>query len=193
VRSRVLAPVLTLLVVFIAACGGDDGDDQPSNASPSASDAETSEELTLTSPAFAEGEPIPDGFTCDGQDQSLPFAWSGVPDAAVELALVMFDPDAGDDGFLHWTVWGIDPAAGELPEASLPAGVVEGSNGVGQVRYLGPCPPPGDGAHHYSFTLSALSEPLALDAGAPLDELQAAIDEASIAETVLVGTYERTE
>jgi Raf kinase inhibitor-like YbhB/YbcL family protein len=190
VRSRVLAPVLAAILLFIGACGGDDGGDQPSNASPSASDAEPSVEFTLTSPAFVEGGPIPDGFTCDGQDQSPPLAWS-VPDGAVELALVMIDVDGPNGGFLHWTAWGIDPAAGALPEASVPAGVVQGTNGANQVGYLGPCPPPGSEPHDYVFTLYALDEPLTLAEGASIDELRAAISEAAINEADVFGTYQR--
>lgn len=190
-RFRIALAAVGLLL--LAACGGDDGGDQPSSAAPSASstETETESEYVVTSPAFDEGQPIPDGFTCDGQDQSPPLEWSGVPDGAVELALVMIDVDGPGGGFLHWTAWGIDPATGELPEASVPAGVVQGTNGANQVGYLGPCPPPGSEPHRYVFTLYALEEPLTLAEGASIDELRAAIGEIAIGETDVVGTYQR--
>jgi len=37
----------------------------------------------------------------------------------------------------------------------VPARVVQGK-GDGRPGYLGPCPPPGRGVHHYTFTLYAL-------------------------------------
>ena len=63
--------------------------------------------LTLSSPAFAHGADIPSQFTCDGLDTPPPLAWSGVPDQAASLALIVDDPDAPD------------PAApkGEVPES----------------------------------------------------------------------------
>ena len=50
--------------------------------------------FTLTSPAFSEGGAIPSEHSCDGGDKPIPLAWSGVPDGASELALIMDDPDA---------------------------------------------------------------------------------------------------
>jgi len=52
--------------------------------SPSPSDAR----LSLTSSAFADGEPIPAKYACHGADISPPLAWRGVP--AEAKALVLF-------------------------------------------------------------------------------------------------------
>ena len=38
----------------------------------------------------------------------------------------------------------------------MPAGVVQGKGDVGRAGYLGACPPPGTGVHHYTFTIYAL-------------------------------------
>ena len=38
----------------------------------------------------------------------------------------------------------------------VPTGVVQGKGDVGRTGYLGPCPPPGTGVHHYTFTIFAL-------------------------------------
>ena len=35
--------------------------------------------MTVSSPAFREGRPIPARFTCDGDGQSPPLDWHGVP------------------------------------------------------------------------------------------------------------------
>jgi phosphatidylethanolamine-binding protein (PEBP) family uncharacterized protein len=50
--------------------------------------------VTIRSPAFGDGQPIPKPFTGDGEDISPSLTWSGVPAAAKEQALVCDDPDA---------------------------------------------------------------------------------------------------
>jgi Raf kinase inhibitor-like YbhB/YbcL family protein len=144
--------------------------------------------LKLTSPAFKAGGTIPVGFTCEGQNASPPLRWKGVTKKTVELALTMEDPDTARGTFVHWVAWAIDPKAGELPEQNLPSTVKQGSNGVGQAKYLGPCPSTGN--HHYIFTLYALSKPVTIAPGANIDELRAAIKETVQAKATLVGRYE---
>jgi Raf kinase inhibitor-like YbhB/YbcL family protein len=140
----------------------------------------------LTSPAFAAGGMIPDGFTCDGASASPPLQWKGVPKGTVELAITMEDPDVPGSGFVHWVAWGIDPELGRLPEETLPTEVVEG-----EPAYRGPCPPSGD-PHHYRFTLYALDEHVTLEPGAAdIDELRAAIKGTVKAKAKLVGLYAR--
>ena len=144
--------------------------------------------FTLTSPAFAPGELIPDGFTCDGASASPPLKWKAVPKGTVELALTMEDPDAPGGTFDHWVAWGIDPDGGRLPEETLPPEVVEGDP-----SYRGPCPPPGVDAHRYRFTLYALSKPVTLEAGvATIDDLRAAIKGTVRGKAKLIGRYART-
>ena len=50
-------------------------------------------EIRLTSPAFEYGKPIPKVHTCDGDDVSPALQWSGIPENAKSLALVVADPD----------------------------------------------------------------------------------------------------
>lgn len=146
----------------------------------------------LTSPAFVNNGEIPVGFTCDGASASPPLVWTGVPKKAVQLALIVDDPDAPNGTFVHWVAWNIDPAAGRLPEEHPPATIVQGSNGVGSQTYTGPCPPRGDPAHHYRFMLYALSKPPAVQAGATAAQLRVAMKKIMLARARLVGTYRRT-
>ena len=146
----------------------------------------------LTSPAFANGAPIPDGFTCDGASASPPLRWKGVPRKAVQLALIVDDPDAPGGTFVHWVAWNIDPKDGQLPEQNVPAGVVQGDNSIRTAKYLGPCPPRGSDPHHYRFTLYALAKAPSVSPGATADELRAAIARDVLARTRLVGTYQRS-
>src|SRR4029078_1007036 len=60
--------------------------------------------ITVSSPAFREGHPIPPRFTCDGDGQSPPLAGEGVPAGAAALALVVDDPDAPRRTFVHWVL-----------------------------------------------------------------------------------------
>jgi Raf kinase inhibitor-like YbhB/YbcL family protein len=103
----------------------------------------------------------------------------------------MEDPDTARGTFVHWVVWGIDPGAGSLPEQVVPAGVQQGANGTGGQGYLGPCPPPGGGAHHYRFTLYAVDAPIELSPGASADDLRAAVRGHVVSRARLVGLYVR--
>jgi Raf kinase inhibitor-like YbhB/YbcL family protein len=147
--------------------------------------------LRLTSPAFEAGRTIPDGFTCDGAGANPPLRWRGTPKGTVELALIVEDPDAPGGTFVHWVAYRIDPDLRALPEDSVPAGVAQGANGVGEPGYLPPCPPAGDDPHRYRFTLYALDAPMVLDLFPTAENLRDAIRSSVIARTRLVGRYGR--
>jgi len=147
-------------------------------------------DFTLSSDAFRPGEPIPARYTCEGEDVSPPLSWSGAPEQARSLALIVDDPDAPGGRFNHWLAWDIDPTAEGLAEGE--AAPSEGSNDFGAVGYRGPCPPPGHGAHRYVFRLFALDSDLDLAAGASRQELERAIGTHALAVAELIGTYERS-
>ena len=54
--------------------------------------------MVIQSPEFGNNEAIPKRFTGDGADASPPLTWSGVPEAAKQLALICDDPDAPSPG-----------------------------------------------------------------------------------------------
>jgi len=143
--------------------------------------------FTVTSTAFAEGNPIPRENTCDGADQPLPIAWTGVPAGTTELALLMDDPDAG--GFVHWVVTGIPPTASGISGGALPPGARNGRTGFGRAGYGGPCPP--SGTHRYVITLYALSSPLDVATTPTAAEVRQAAAGRTLATAVLGGTYAR--
>jgi Raf kinase inhibitor-like YbhB/YbcL family protein len=146
-------------------------------------------EMELTTPAFDDGEPIPERHSCDGDDVSPRLEWSFLPAQAGSLALVVHDPDAPSGDFLHWLGWNLDPDQGALDEgARVP---VEGTNGAGRIGYMGPCPPPGHGAHRYIFRLYALASPLDLEPGAARVQLKGAMDGRVVGKARLTGIYER--
>lgn len=149
--------------------------------------------LAISSPAFAAGAPIPQTYTCDGQNISPPLQWQGVPAGARSLALIVDDPDAPSGTFTHWLAWNIAPDTTQLAEnfsATAPASVGQGTSDFRQPGYGGPCPPPG-AAHHYHFTLYALDTALDLAAGAGKQQLLDAMQGHIVAQAELVGTYQR--
>jgi Raf kinase inhibitor-like YbhB/YbcL family protein len=187
--ARLAMVLLGALVVAAAAvgCGPRAGGAGGPGAGPSGS-------LSLWSPDFPAGGPIPARFTCDGAGQAPALAWSPPPRGTRSLALLLVDPDAPGGAFVHWVLWGLAPDAGRLPEGAtgpaLPAGVREGRNGFGRIGYGGPCPPRGQ-RHRYVFHLYALDDVPALPPGADAAALEAATAGHVLAEGVLQGTYGR--
>jgi Raf kinase inhibitor-like YbhB/YbcL family protein len=124
--------------------------------------------LTVTSTDLTAHRPIPQQFWgCTDAGISPQLSWSGAPASTKSFAILMFDPDAPTgSGFWHWVAWDIPPDTTSIPTgAVLPPGSVEGENDGGTTGYTGPCPPEGDGVHHYQITVIALSVPtLGLDA-----------------------------
>jgi Raf kinase inhibitor-like YbhB/YbcL family protein len=146
--------------------------------------------LKVTSPAFADNQPIPDGFTCDGANASPPLRLGKVPKSTKDRALIVTDPDAPVGTIVHWVAWHL-PKSG-LPEQSIPASVVQGTNTLGNQTWSGPCPPRGSAPHRYIFTVYAVSKRIDLAPGASADDLRAAIKGKIVAQGKLTGTYQRT-
>src|SRR5215212_4491950 len=96
---------------------------------------------------WRDGGRIPKAYTCDGANRA--------PSVRVDkstgkrLAVVMTDPDAPGGTFVHWTRWDD----------------TEGENSFGRTGYSGPCPPKGDGPHHYVVTAYVLKSQLGLKRG----------------------------
>lgn len=155
--------------------------------------------MELTSSAFEHQAAIPTEYTCEGDDISPPLAWSGVPEGARSLALILDDPDAPDPRapkmtFVHWVAFNIPPNVGGLEAdaspGSMPAPAREGVNDWSKVGYGGPCPPIGE--HRYFHKLYALDTRLDLD-NPDKDALLQAMEGHVLAEAELVGTYEKGE
>ena len=155
------------------------------------------ETMQISSPNFKNNGEIPQKFTCQGQDVSPEIKWSGVPDGAMSLVLIVDDPDAPDPRnpkmtWVHWVLYNIPPAAGGLVAEvkTLPPGTLEGKNDWRRTGYGGPCPP--IGRHRYFHKLYALDVMLP-DLGQPK---KAALLEAMkghvIATGELIGTYQKS-
>ena len=157
-----------------------------------------SNSLTLTSPSFLNGGIIPSQFTCDGENTPPPLTISGVPSGTKSLVLVVDDSDIpqvvkdarGIEKFDHWSLYNIPPETTEIIDSG---NYSVGENGVGELRYTGPCPPPGlePREHRYSFRLYALSGTLNFIKAPTLDELELAVAGMMIEKTELIGRYRR--
>ncbi|MEF8774235.1 MAG: YbhB/YbcL family Raf kinase inhibitor-like protein [Halobacteriales archaeon] len=146
--------------------------------------------MELTSPAFSDGDPIPEQYGYTEANVNPPLDVDGVPDGAVSLVLVMDDPDAVEPAekvWDHWVVWNVDPNTSRIPEDWSATGATEGRNDYDERGYGGPNPP--DRPHTYRFRLYALDAEPAIEAGATKDDLQAAMEGHVLAESELTGTY----
>lgn len=147
--------------------------------------------IELKSSAFTDHAPVPRRYALEGENESPPLTWSGVPEDATELVLLCEDPDAPSGSFVHWVVVGVDPHSDGTPAGQAPPGGTELTNGYGRPGWGGPHPPPGDEAHHYLFHLYALGEPCVLPDSPSADQVHQAMDRARIADGTLVGLYHR--
>ncbi len=148
--------------------------------------------LSLSSPAFRQGERIPARYTCQGEDISPPLAWSEAPAGTRTLALIMDDPDAPGGVFTHWVIFNLLPERRQLPEA-VPAELpdaLQGRTDFGSNGYRGPCPPPGS-PHHYRFILYALDQQLDVMAGSSKKQALDAMKGHILSQGQLLGIYQR--
>ena len=71
----------------------------------------------------------------------------------------MYDIDGrAGAGVSHWVAYHLPATTHELKEGDATAGkgFTGGSGTRGNANYIGPCPPRGDGQHHYLITVMAL-------------------------------------
>ena len=154
--------------------------------------------VTVSSPAFADGAPIPADYTADGRKVSPPLAWRGVPAGTAEIVMVIEDADSPTPApLVHAILVGLPGRDGELVEGELKSPGVPGrphrlgKNSFLTAEYLPPDPPTGHGPHRYAVQVFALDRPLALDAEPGRGALVSALKGHVVATGLLIGTYER--
>jgi Raf kinase inhibitor-like YbhB/YbcL family protein len=148
--------------------------------------------LAVASPDLRNGGTIPKQFTCDGSGTRPALSWAGVPTKAVEVAILVGDPDAPGGTFVHWTVWGMKPTPrGNVGSTSLPAGAVQGANSSRRTGWTPPCPPRGAKPHRYVFGVYALRKRIAFAAGADPARVVPAVRAVAIASGSLTARYGR--
>ena len=131
--------------------------------------------MTVTSTSIKDGQIIPFRFgsddqkracsprnpavcPCPGKNVSPQLSWSNAPSGTKSFAILMYDIDGRyGAGVSHWVAYNIAPTATGMAEGdgSAGKGFTGGSNTRGLANYMGPCPPQGDGPHHYMITVMA--------------------------------------
>jgi Raf kinase inhibitor-like YbhB/YbcL family protein len=126
--------------------------------------------FTLKSTTFADGKMMPKKVAnsqanskgnpnCVGDNVSPQFSWTNVPDGTKSFVFLMSDPEGRGGGLVsHWVAYGIPAtvtgfAEGEVSKPSDK--YVGGKSLMGVGNYSGPCTPPNQMAHHYTFVLVA--------------------------------------
>jgi Raf kinase inhibitor-like YbhB/YbcL family protein len=154
--------------------------------------------LILKSPDFVQMGEIPANFTCEGENISPALNWSGIPQNAKSLLLIVDDPDAPDPAapkmtWVHWLLYNIPPTVMQLPKAvtaaTLPNGILLGKNDWKKTAYGGPCPP--TGRHRYFHKLYALDIVLPDLHEPDKAQLEKAMSGHVIEKTELIATYQR--
>src|SRR5688572_14951120 len=160
--------------------------------------------MTLMTPAWPDGDPIPVKFTQAGEQVSPELRWTNAPPGTQSFVLHMLDPDVArnktTDTQVHWLVWNIPATATGLPEnvpkgATLPDGSQQ-TSASGPV-YRGPGAPATGPQHHYTFEIYALDTKLDVSVGADAFETRANVMKAMqghiLGKAVYVGLFRRPQ
>ncbi|TCC09298.1 YbhB/YbcL family Raf kinase inhibitor-like protein [Kosakonia quasisacchari] len=165
-----------------------------------ASQTSASELFTLQSPAFADNALMEKKFAgnasnnpnCTGENFSPSLVWNNPPTQTQSFTLVVHDPEGATGlGVTHLVAYNISPSSTGFAQNDLRdgKGYTGGKNTPGNLRWHGPCPPPGSGAHHYTFTLIATSLKPTLPEGLTREELFAKLKGHTLAATGLIGRF----
>ncbi|MGV7093080.1 YbhB/YbcL family Raf kinase inhibitor-like protein [Siccibacter turicensis] len=154
----------------------------------------------LQSPDFADNAMLEKRFAgnaennpnCTGENNSPTLVWSHAPQGTKSYALILHDPEGAKGlGVTHLVAYNIAPtstgfAANDLRDGK---GYTGGKNSPGNLRYHGPCPPPGSGAHHYVYTLIATDLDPNLPEGLTREALFEKLKGHALAATGLIGRF----
>ncbi len=137
-------------------------------------------------------------FGCDGANISPELHWENAPKGTKSFALTVYDPDAPTgSGWWHWVVFDIPSSVhalssdfGNASKQQIPA--IQSMTDAGKSGFMGACPPVGDKAHQYIFTVHALdAQHLGLDAKAMPALAGFMINAHTIGKASLVSYYGR--
>ena len=140
------------------------------------------------------------GFGCSGENISPALKWMNAPAGTKSFAVTVYDPDAPTgSGWWHWVIFNIPATitelksdAGRIEKNLAPKGSVQSVTDFGKPGFGGACPPPGDNAHRYIFTVYALNvSKLDLDEKTPPAMVGFMLNGNTIAKASLISYYGR--
>ena len=177
-----------LPLLLVAAC-----DSATTTSTSDTSPPEPPAPFAFYTPAWADGQDVPEEYTCDGAGgwggQNNPkLVWESPPEGTVGFAMIFDDPDAGE--YPHWAFFVNDATVLTVKKATsgtaeLADGVVELLSGDGRVGYIPNCP--SGNTHTYRWRMFALDTEIALDESASFSELEDAATEAKIKKVEFTG------
>ena len=138
-------------------------------------------------------------FGCDGANISPELHWSNAPSDTKSFAISVYDPDAPTgSGWWHWVVFNIPASINRVPadfggknKMAVPS-AIQSITDFGTTGFGGACPPKGDKAHRYVFTVHALRvDTLNLDEKATPALVGFMLNANTLAKATLVSYYQR--
>ncbi len=136
------------------------------------------------------------GFGCSGENISPELSWKDAPKGTKSFAVTVYDPDAPTgSGWWHWLAFDISKDKTTLPTGfgnNESKDAIQSITDYGKTGFGGACPPAGDKAHRYIFTVHALDvETLGLDKNANAALVGFYINFHSLAKASLISYYGR--
>ncbi len=105
-------------------------------------------------------EQVFNGFGCTGKNISPQLSWKDAPKETKSFAITAYDPDAPTgSGWWHWVVFNIPKDKTSLEKGfgnKEYSNIIQSVTDYGKTGFGGACPPVGDKAHRYIFTVYAL-------------------------------------
>jgi Raf kinase inhibitor-like YbhB/YbcL family protein len=160
---------------------------------------EAPQTIRVESVAFDDQHPIPSLFTADGESDSPPLRWRGVPHGAKSIVLIVEDADSPTpEPLVHALAWKAPGCDDDLIPGALTGksaadeGLRLGRNSLLGAGWLPPHPPPGHGPHRYVFEIFAVdADPPHSEDLPGRTEIVEAIRGHVLAKGCLIGVYER--
>lgn len=155
-------------------------------------------DFTLTSPEFINGGFLPKDYTCDGSGISPALKFSGIPEQAVSLAVIMdtvpgpLRPGEVDSGnHFYLILYNIPKTSVSIPAGNTIIGTL-GQNFQGKrFGYTPPCSQ-GSGVKEYTITAFALSSHVDLPQNMATEKaLLEAISQKILAKSAITAKYQR--
>ena len=136
------------------------------------------------------------GFGCTGENISPELSWKDAPKGTKSFAITVYDPDAPTgSGWWHWLAFDISKDKFTLPSGfgnSESKDAIQSITDYGKSGFGGACPPVGDKAHRYIFTVYALDvETLGLDKNANAALVGFYLNSHSLAKASIISYYGR--
>ncbi|VFU10471.1 YbhB/YbcL family Raf kinase inhibitor-like protein [Methylocella tundrae] len=155
--------------------------------------------IRVESVAFDDNEAIPPLFSADGEGESPPLRWRGVPDGAAGIVLVVEDADSPTPApFIHALAIktpasddDLIPGALTRKSAAATEGLLLGRNSLMQASWTPPDPPPGHGPHRYVFEIYAIDHIPELNEPPGKKEILKILRGHTLAKGCMIGIYER--